>query len=75
MVHAPSPLGAGTFRWIKSNAALSLASSSIHPNLTNPRIRYRVNGPAAIMSISMRAPGELKLLMQIVVLAGRHSPK
>jgi hypothetical protein len=39
------------------------------------RRTYRLSGPAAIMSISMRAPGELKLLMQIVVLAGRHSPK
>ena len=36
---------------------------------------YRAKGPAAIISSSTRAPGELKLLMQMVVLAGRQSPK
>ena len=73
MVHAPSPLSAGTPR-IEPTATLAPASRCAI-ELYNPINQCRVKGPAAIISISTRAPGELKLLMQMVVLAGRHSPK
>ena len=73
MVYSSSPLGAGTAS-IDLRAAPTLATLCT-TDLFKSINHYRLKGPAAIMSISTRAPGELKLLMQIVVLAGRHSPK